>query len=141
PTPRERLQDAEDVRGAAPYVLVVLPSFFPGTHRQARPGCVVENHRPLVEDDNRLSRSKRACIQSEHVFHPTDELIVDPRHAPHFFSATASTRGSSRPSAPSRARHDPLSFDEPPPRLSARSSNDFGPSVPVRRPTRHPHPP
>ena len=89
PAAGERLDDAEDVGGAASHVFVIGARDLPGRQRNTRPCRVVKHDRPLVDADDGLARVKWTRVHLEHVLHPIDELRVDRRYAPHFVPATA----------------------------------------------------
>src|ERR1017187_1316518 len=56
--------------------------------------CIfMQHHRLLVDTNHRLTCRKRSFIQPQHVLHAGDVLLIQLRHAPLFFPATASDRG------------------------------------------------
>jgi len=85
--------DTKDVRCAAPPVFVV-PFGRParlGRDRGAQ--FAMQRHRFLVQAYDRFTGIIGLLVQSQHVLHLADVLLVQLRHAPHFFPATASSRG------------------------------------------------
>ena len=121
----ERLEDTEDVRSASSHVLVVSTGRMSRSNSSARPGRVVQNDGTFVEHNDRLISSERPGVQPQHVLHAPDERLVDSRNAPHFFPATASSRGSSVPTASFLARPARRSLGGPPLLRAAQSSIDF----------------
>jgi len=63
----------------------------PGRNRGAQ--FAMQRHRLLVQAYNRFKGIIGLLVQSQHVLHLADVLTVQLSHAPHFFPATASSRG------------------------------------------------
>src|SRR5713226_5136961 len=78
---------------AAPFILVVLLGWLAWFGRYRRAHVGVQLHRFLIQANDGLSRIVGFLIDGQHVFHLLDVFLVQLRHAPHFFPATASTRG------------------------------------------------
>jgi hypothetical protein len=49
----------------------------------------VQRDRFLVQADHRFRRGVGLFIRGQHVFHLLEVLLIQFRHAPHFFPATA----------------------------------------------------
>ena len=88
-----RLHGAEDIGGAAAFVLVVPFRRPAGGSGNRRPEVGVQRDRLLVQADHRFRSGVGLFIGCQHVFHLFDILRIQFRHAPHFFPATASGRG------------------------------------------------
>ena len=91
--PGLRLHDAEYVRRAAPFVFVVLLGWFPRFHRDGRPDVGMQRDWFLIQAEDRLGGVVGLLVHGQHVFHFLDVRLVQLGDAPHFFPATASTRG------------------------------------------------
>ena len=89
PATGERLDDAIHVGCTESPVLVVAASNLTGAKRSSRALGAVQDDRFLVEADDRLRGIKAPRVQPQHVLHAHDELLIEPRDAPHFFPATA----------------------------------------------------
>src|SRR5215469_6793189 len=87
------LDHAEHIGRAAARVLVVAAHGPAWHHRGGRPQRVQQLHRPLVQRQHRRMLIPRSVQYFQHRFHPLQVLLVELRHAPHFFPATASARG------------------------------------------------
>ena len=88
-----RLHDAKYVRRAAPFVLVVLLGWFPRLRRDRRSHVRMQRDRFLIQAEDRLGGIVGLLVDGQHVFHLPDVRLVQLGDAPHFFPATASTRG------------------------------------------------
>ena len=88
-----RLHGAEDIGGAASFVLVVPFRRPAGGSGNRRPDVGVQRDRLLVQADHRFRSGVGLFIGCQNVFHLLDVLRIQFRHAPHFFPATASGRG------------------------------------------------
>jgi len=88
-----RLHGAEDIGGAASFVLVVPFRRPTGGSGNRRPDVGVQRDWLLVQADDWFSRSVRFFIGRQNVFHLLDVLLIQFRHAPHFFPATALGHG------------------------------------------------
>ena len=89
-----RLDDAEYVRRAAPLILVVLfgrLSWF-GCYRRSH--VSVQRDRFLIQANHGLGGIIGFLVDGQHVFHLLDVRLIQLGYAPHFFPATASTRGT-----------------------------------------------
>src|SRR6266550_652168 len=91
--PRFRFDSAEHVGGAATLVFAIAPRDSSRPHRQGRTNLLVEHHRLLVHTNHRFPLTQRLFIHGQDVLHTPDVLLIQFRHAPHFFPATASGRG------------------------------------------------
>src|SRR5437867_45651 len=91
--PRFRFDSAELVGGAATLVFAITPRDSSRSHRQGRTNLLVEHHRLLVDTNHRFPLTQRLFIHGQDVLHAPDVLLIQFRHAPHFFPATASGRG------------------------------------------------
>jgi hypothetical protein len=80
-----RLNDREDVRGAAPTVFTVAFRDRPRVAGTWRPDLGMQRDRLLVEADDGRLRRLRPLVQGQHVFHLRDVLPGELSHAPHFF--------------------------------------------------------
>src|SRR5713101_7994443 len=109
--PRFRFDSAEHVGGAATLVFAIAPRHSSRPHGQGRTNLLVEHHRFLIHTNPRFPFTQRLFVHGQDVFHPPDVLLIQFRHAPHFFPATASGRGF-----PAR----PESFPVPPRGTSLR---------------------
>ena len=90
---RLRLHRAKHVGRAAPFVLVIRPRRFSWSGRPGRAHIGVQRHGLLVQANDRLGRLVWLLIDRQYVLHSLDVVPVQFRHAPHFFPATASSRG------------------------------------------------
>jgi len=88
-----RLDNGKYVRHAAPFILVVLLGRLAWFSRYRRAHLGVQRNRFLIQTNDGLGRIVGLLIDGQHVFHLLDVFLVQLRHAPHFFPATASTRG------------------------------------------------
>ena len=86
---RFRFHDAEDIGGAAAFVLVVRFCHPAGGSGNRRPEVGVQRDRLLVPADHRFGSGVGLFISRQNVFHLFDVLRIQFRHAPHFFPATA----------------------------------------------------
>src|SRR5271165_3171098 len=134
--PRFRLHAAEDVGRATALVLVVAPGHVSRTSRLRSANVPVQHYRLFVDANHRLLLRERPFIESQNVFHAPDVLLIQFRHAPHFFPATASGRGSEEGCAPSPALHAPPVCASPPPGRSTAPTNEPGLPAAARRPWR-----
>src|SRR5262245_35572113 len=134
------LRNTEDVRRSEPNVFVVAPRDPAGPHRDPQSSAAMQLDRPLVEADDRFALVRRLGQCVEHILHAADVFSVQLRDAPHFFPATASTRGS-RALAESflsqRLRRRRACWLRSP---EARSSSVSVPPVAGRRPSRRRRP-
>ena len=89
-----RLHDAKYVRRAAPLILVVLFGQLSWLGRYRRSHVSVQRDRFLIQANNGLGGIIGLLVDGQHVFHLLDVRLVQLGYAPHFFPATASTRGS-----------------------------------------------
>jgi hypothetical protein len=89
-----RFHDAKHVSRAAPFILVVLLGQFPRFGRYRRSHVGVQRDRFFIQANNGLGGIIGLLVDGQHVFHLLDVRLVQLRDAPHFFPATASTRGS-----------------------------------------------
>ena len=88
-TPSLRLDDAEDVRRAAPDVFVVLSRDAPGSSSSPWPSWIPQYDWSFIERDHRRGHVQGLGQRVEQIFHPRHVLLVQLWHAPHFFPATA----------------------------------------------------
>src|SRR5712692_3041525 len=91
--PRFRFDSAEHVGGAATLVFAIAPRHSSRPHGQGRTNLLGEHHRFLIHPNHRFPFTQRLFVHGQDVFHPPDVLLIQFRHAPHFFPATASGRG------------------------------------------------
>src|SRR6266536_4237543 len=88
-----RLHPAKHVGGAATLVFAVAPQHSSRPHGLGRTNFLMEHHRFLVHTDHRFPLIQRLFVHRQDVLHAPDVLLIQFRHAPHFFPATASGRG------------------------------------------------
>src|SRR6266480_1548779 len=88
-----RFHHAEDVGRAAAFIFVVLLGRFAGFGRTRWPHIGMQRYRLLIETNHRFGWIVGFLINAQRVLHAVDVASVQLRHAPHFFPATASTRG------------------------------------------------
>lgn len=88
-TSRFRLDDAEDVRRAAPDVFVVLSRDASRSSGSPWPGWIPQYDRTFIERDHWRGHVQGLRQSVEQVVHPRHVLLVQLWHAPHFFPATA----------------------------------------------------
>jgi len=88
-----RLHDAKYVRGAAPSILVVLLGYLTRLGRDRRSHFGMQRDRFLIQAKDGLGGIVGLLVDGQHVFHLLDVRLVQLGDAPHFFPATASTRG------------------------------------------------
>ena len=88
-----RFDDAKYVRRAAPFILVVLFGWFPRLRRDWRSHVRMQRDRFLIQAEDGLGGIVGLLVDGQHVFHLLDIRLVQLGYAPHFFPATASTRG------------------------------------------------
>src|SRR5271157_2037771 len=91
--PRFRFDSAEHVGGAATQVFAIAPRDSSRLHGQRRTNLLVEHHRFLVHTNHRFPLTQRLFVHGQDVLHAPDIFLIQFRHAPHFFPATASGRG------------------------------------------------
>ena len=92
------LDPANHVGGSATLVFIVSPGNSSWLHRDRGTGVGMQHYRLLVDADHWCPLAHRLFIQPQQLLHAGDVLLVQLRHAPHFFPATASGRGF--PAAP-----------------------------------------
>jgi len=85
---------AKYVRCAAPSILIVLLGRFPRFGRYRRAHVIVQRDRFLIQANDGLCRIVGLFVEAQRIFHLLDVFRSQFGHAPHFFPATASTRGS-----------------------------------------------
>src|SRR5207244_6570504 len=83
--PRFRFDSAEHVGGAATLVFAITPRDSSRSHRQGRTNLLVEHHRLLVHTNHRFPLTQRLFIHRQDVLHTPDVLLIQFRHASHFF--------------------------------------------------------
>src|SRR5271170_163901 len=88
------LDAAEDVGGSAALVFIVAACHLARRHRLTGSHRIKQLHRPFVQGDHWRSWIGRLAQNVQHLLHPLDLFLVQLRHAPHFFPATALARGS-----------------------------------------------
>lgn len=88
-----RLHDAKYIRRAAPFVLVVLFGWFPRFRRDRRAHVRMQRDRLLIQAEDGLGGVVGLLVDGQHVFHLLDVRLVQLGDTPHFFPATALTRG------------------------------------------------
>src|ERR1035437_2844006 len=89
-----RLHDAKHVSRAAPFILVVLFGQFSWFGRYRRSHVTVQRDRVLIQADNGLGGIIGLLLDGPDGFPLLDVPLVQLGDPPHFFPATASTRGS-----------------------------------------------
>src|SRR5213594_1489142 len=88
-----RFDGTERIGGSTTFVFRVSLGHAARFHRQGNSDIVVKSYRLLIQADDRLLGRPRLFIDLQHVFHSFDVFLVEFGDAPHFFSATAATRG------------------------------------------------
>src|SRR5271167_2480743 len=88
-----RLHPAKHVGGAATLVFAVAPRHSSRPHGPGRTNVLVEHDRFLVHAHHRFPLTQRLFVHGQDVLHAPDIFLIQLRHAPHFFPATASGRG------------------------------------------------
>ena len=88
-----RLHDAEYIRRAATFILVVLLGYLTRLGRDRRSHVGMQRDRFLIQAKDGLGGIVGLLVDGQHVFHLLDVRLVQLGDAPHFFPATASTRG------------------------------------------------
>src|SRR5215472_9921081 len=117
------LHHAENVGGATPFVFIVLLGGLAWLYRTRCPHVGVQGHWFLIQTNHGFGGIVRLLINAQCVLHAVDVVRVQLRHAPHFFPATASTRGFATKSGWSRARPwGPVYVSQPPRPPTAPSS-------------------
>src|SRR6266567_6783878 len=106
--PRFRFDSAEHVGGAATLLFAIAPRHSSRPHGQGRTNLLGEHHRFLLHPNHRFPFTQRLFVHGQDVFHPPDVLLIQFRHAPHFFPATASGRGF-----PAKPESFPVPLAEP----------------------------
>src|SRR6266699_3171982 len=106
--PRFRFDSAEHVGGAATLLFAIAPRHSSRPHGQGRTNLLGEHHRFLIHPNHRFPFTQRLFVHGQDVFHPPDVLLIQFRHAPHFFPATASGRGF-----PAKPESFPVPLAEP----------------------------
>lgn len=71
--------DAEDVGGAAPPILVIAFRHVPRARRMGRPHVGMERDRLFIEADHRLLRVVRPFVESQDILHAGDVRGVERR--------------------------------------------------------------
>ncbi len=84
-----RLHGAEDMGGAAAFVLVVPLRRSARSSGNRQPNVGVQRDRFLIQADHRFDRGVGLFIGCQYVFPLFEVLRIQLRHAPHFFPATA----------------------------------------------------
>src|SRR4029077_16837799 len=87
------LHHAEYICRAAAFIFVVLLGWLARLDRTRRPHVGVQEYRLLTQTNHGFGWIVGFLINGQRVFHAVDVGTVQLRHAPHFFPATASTRG------------------------------------------------
>lgn len=88
-----RLHNAKYVRRAAAFILVVLLGYLTRLGRDRRSHVGMQRDRLLIQAEYGLGGIVGLFVDRQHVFHLLDVRLVQLGDAPHFFPATASTRG------------------------------------------------
>jgi hypothetical protein len=91
--PRLRFHRAEHIGRAAPLVLVVVPRLSARLGPLGRAHIGMQGHRLLIQANDGLFGIVGFLVRLQNIFHLGDVLLIQFRHAPHFFPATASGRG------------------------------------------------
>jgi hypothetical protein len=86
---RFRLDRAEDIRCATPLLFVVIPCFVARRNRRRRPHMSMQSDRLFVQTNDWFRRMVRLFIGLQNILHVADVVLIQFRHAPHFFPATA----------------------------------------------------
>ena len=87
------LDHTEHIGSAAARVLVIAARGLAGRHGPIGSHRTQHLHRPLIQRYYRRVFIPRLVQHIQHLLHAVQVLLVQLRHAPHFFSATASARG------------------------------------------------
>jgi len=91
--PSLRFHSAEHVGRATTLVLAIASRHSSGPHRLRTANVLVQNHRFLIHTNHWLLLASRLLIHRQNVLPALDILLLQFRHAPHFFPATALGRG------------------------------------------------
>src|SRR6266567_4289666 len=87
------LHPTKHIGSTATFVFAVAPRDSSRTHGLGRTNLLVEHHRFLVHTNHRFPLTQRLFVHRQDVLHAPDIFLIQFRHAPHFFPATASGRG------------------------------------------------
>jgi len=115
--------DAEDVGCPATNVFVVALGHSARSHRSSHALGRVQLDRPLIKSHHGLLHRRWLLHQVQHVLHSFDVLAIQLRHAPYFFPATASVRGSSATAGLFPCRPMRRCLVAPPPSPAARATS------------------
>src|SRR3982751_1577598 len=120
---------AEHIRRSTTLILIVPSCLPPRRGRRSRTDIGVQRDGLLIQTYHRLLEMVRLLIGFQNLFHLGEVLLVEFRHAPHFFPATASGRGFPARSGLFPVPHAAPVGASPLPRpLAGRSS---GPALPA----------
>src|SRR5216684_7925519 len=91
--PRFRFDPAEHVGRATALVFAISSSHSSRSHCLRRTNFLMQHDRLLIHTNHRFPLTQRLFVDGQDVLHAPDVLLIQFRHAPHFFPATASGRG------------------------------------------------
>ena len=84
-----RLHGTEDMGSAATFVFTVLPRLAARHSWRRRPDIRMQRDRFFVQTDYRFLRILRFFVGFQSVLPPGDVFVIEFRHRPHCFPATA----------------------------------------------------
>ena len=88
-----RFYNPKYICGTTPFVLIIRSRRLSGSHRPRRTHVRMQRYRLFVQAYYRFVHPIRFLIDRQYVLHLFEVVLVQFRHAPHFFPATASGRG------------------------------------------------